>query len=63
MITDNQGGDKMSHDKYSSIVYQRKTLKEWSIINKVPLNTIRARMKKGYSLEIAIKPKKLCYKP
>ena len=53
----------MSHDKYSSIVYQGKTLKEWSEINNVAYSTIRQRLKKGYSLEIAIKPKKLCYKP
>lgn len=63
MIIDNQGRDKMSHDKYSSIVYKGKTLKEWAEINGVRMPTVRERLRKGYPIEVAIKPKKLNYNP
>ena len=53
----------MSHDKYSGIVYKGKTLKEWAEINGVKYNTLRMRIKKGYSVEVAITPKKLNYDP
>lgn len=49
----------MSHDKYSSIIYKGKTLKEWAEINKINYNTIRGRIKKGYSLELAISPQRI----
>lgn len=63
MIIDNQGGDKMSHKKYSSFVYKGKTLKEWAEINGIKYSTVRARIKKGFSIEVAITPKKLNYDP
>lgn len=53
----------MSHDKYSSIVYKGKTLKEWAETNGIKYNTLRMRIKKGYPVEVAIAPKKLNYKP
>ena len=63
MIIDNQGRDKMSHDKYSSIVYKGKTLKEWAETNGIKYSTLRMRIKKGYSVEVAISQKKLNYDP
>lgn len=58
-MTIKQQGEKMSHDKYSSIIYKGKTLKEWAEINKINYNTIRGRIKKGYSLELAISPQRI----
>lgn len=53
----------MSHNKYSNLVYKGKTLKEWAETNGVKYSTVRARIKKGFSIEVAIAPKKLNYKP
>lgn len=53
----------MSHDKYSSIVYKGKTLKEWAEINGLNMRTVMMRLAKGHPVEVAIAPKKLNYKP
>lgn len=60
MIIDNQGkGKKMSHDKYSSIIYKGKTLKQWAKIKGVPYVTIRSRILSGYPIDVAISPKRI----
>lgn len=53
----------MSHKKYSSFVYKGKTLKEWAKENGVKMATVKQRLSKGYSVEVAITPKKLNYDP
>lgn len=53
----------MSHNKYSSFVYKGKTLKEWAKENGVKMATVRQRLGKGHSVEVAISQKKLNYKP
>lgn len=63
MIIDNQGGDKMSHNKYSSFVYKGKTLKEWAKENGVKMATVRQRLSKGYSVEVAISNEQKQYDP
>lgn len=54
MIIDNQGRDKMSHDKYSSIVYKGKTLKQWAHENQIVMSTITWRLRQGWAIERAI---------
>lgn len=44
----------MSHNKYSSIIHKGKTLKEWAEINRIDINTVRHRLKKGWLPERAI---------
>jgi lambda repressor-like predicted transcriptional regulator len=63
MIIDNQRGSRMSHNKYSSFVYKGKSLKEWAKENGVKMATVKQRLSKGYSVEVAITPKKLNYDP
>lgn len=42
----------MSHDKFSSLIYKGKTVKEWSQINKIPMSAIYYRIKKlNWTLE------------
>jgi hypothetical protein len=53
----------MSHNKYSSFVYKGKTLKEWAKENGVKMATVRQRLSKGYSVEVAISPKRFVYEP
>lgn len=49
--------------KYSNFIYKGKTLKEWAKENGVNMGTVRARLKKGYSVEVAISPKHFVYEP
>lgn len=44
----------MPRNKYSSIVYKGKTLKQWSQENKIAISTIEWRLKNGWAIERAI---------